>query len=169
MSCGCGCISVKTPASILADDPTADVFKTLLGGDSDDANHPYRSEEYAALWARFRYRGIGNCDLTYWQQCLADRFAEIKQKYEAKFKIYAGFLSSSFTDLAQSSGTVTYLHEDMPDTSTSSTFLSTRDTTTVKNYEGLPSTTARQAIDDVPDPYTEFAAEFDRLFVGRMY
>lgn len=161
---------MKTPASILADDPTADVFKTLLGGDSDDANHPYRSEEYAALWARFRYRGIGNCDLTYWQQCLADRFAEIKQKYEAKFKIYAGFIASSFEDLTDGSSTVQYEHEDMPDTAASAgTYLSTRDKTTVKTYSGLASTTARQAVDDVPDPYTEFAAEFDRLFVGRMY
>ena len=175
---GC-CIILETPQSILQDDEV-DVFETVMDGAFSDTE---RTACVKALWARFRYRGLGSQDRDYWLQNMKDRLSAIQQSYAEKFAIYEAYLESDFSDLA---GSVTEhkvttaprqqttTGEDMPDTAvgTSSylsdrqtlTTIETEDNETTKVYTGLPQSTLLDALGHVQDPYEMFAKEFDKLF-----
>lgn len=158
------CIHLDTPASIQTRD-SEDVFDSthvLSGNDPESARY---QKMYAALWARFRYRALGHTDKPYWIQCMKDRYAEIKATYAEKFDVYEAYLETEYTDLAEGSSKTVYKHEDVPDTATTTAeYLDTRDTTDNKVYAGLPQTTVKAALQDVQDPYADFAREFDALF-----
>lgn len=112
---------IPTPQSIL-DDDGSNVFSSIIGTD------PYAAVKTAALWARFRYRAIGSviktsCDAAdhdYWLQCMRDRYAQIKIRYDLKFSAFITWcqrLEDSGLDLytAVSETTAHTETEDMPD------------------------------------------------------
>lgn len=165
MTCYC---NLLTPQRILDDDET-DVFEQIV----PDTDYEYAAKR-SALWATYRYRFIGSCDVTEWIAVMKDRYSLIVREYDMKLRAYAAMVTevtSNGADLSagSSDSTVTTEHEDTPDTAADSTkYLSTR--TTVKangrTYDGLQSATVRDWMDGVArDPVRDFALEFSDLFV----
>lgn len=165
MTCYC---NLLTPQRILDDDET-DVFEQIV----TDTEYEYAAKR-SALWATYRYRFIGSCDVTEWVAVMKDRYSLIVREYDMKMRAFTAMVASVGTNGADlsagsSDSTVTTEHEDTPDTAADSTkYLSTR--TTVKangrTYDGLQSATVRDWMDGVArDPVRDFALEFSDLFV----
>lgn len=146
MTCNCKCI--PTPQSIY-DDTGEDVFETIFP-DSEEYHDIMRE----IMWTTYRFRGIGNCDLAYWKQCMSDRYFDIKFKYMPKFKAVEEWLTIvmdsdnpiDMSDGSSESKTTTAYghkitdsrgatkttaeHEDNPDNPAGNTkYLANRDTT----------------------------------------
>ena len=165
MTCYC---NLLTPQRIL-DDDEVDVFEQIV---------PNTDYEYAAkrgaLWATYRYRFIGSCDVTEWIAVMKDRYSLIVREYDMKMRAFAAMVASVGTNGADlsagsSESTVTTENEDTPDTAAGSTkYLSSRVTVTAggRTFEGLQSATVRDWMDGVArDPVRDFALEFSDLFV----
>ena len=158
-------IYIDTPQSIL-DDTQVDVFEQII---------PNTAYEYQKkrdeLWAKYRYRGIGSCDRTYWIQCMKDRKALIEETWDVKIKAWEQYLTSiaSSVDFSAGSSTITTTteREDTPDNPAGTTvYLSDRSKTVMdtKTYDGLESATVNDYIDSVPDPWDGFTSQFSKLF-----
>lgn len=165
MTCYC---DLLTPQRVL-DDDEIDVFEQIV---------PNTDYEYAAkrnaLWATYRYRFIGSCDVNEWIAVMKDRYSLIMREYDLKLRAYAEMVTAvtvNGTDLSagSSESTVTTENEDTPDTAADSTkYLSSRTTVTAggRTYQGLQSVTVRDWVDGVArDPIRDFADEFSNLFV----
>lgn len=165
MTCYC---NLLTPQRILDDDET-DVFEQIV------ANTEYEyAAKRSALWATYRYRFIGSCDVTEWIAVMKDRYSLIVREYDMKMRAFAAMVASVGTNGADlsagsSESTVTTENEDTPDTAANSTkYLSSRVTVTAggRTFEGLQSATVRDWMDGVArDPVRDFALEFGDLFV----
>ena len=165
MTCYC---NLLTPQRILDDDET-DVFEQIV------ANTEYEyAAKRSALWATYRYRFIGSCDVTEWIAVMKDRYSLIVREYDMKLRAFTAMVASvgiNGADLSagSSESTVTTENEDTPDTAANSTkYLSSRVTVTAggKTYDGLQSATVRDWMDGVArDPVRDFALEFSDLFV----
>ena len=158
-------VFVPTPQSIL-DDTLEDVFETII----PNTAYEYQQKR-SELWYRFRYHGIGNPDVKYWEQCMIDRYNLIEETWDIKIKAWKQYKTSvaSSVDFSASSAeskTVTE-REDMPD-SPAGTTIYLSDRTTIgyngKNYEGLESATVDDYIKAVPDPWDGFTSQFRLLF-----
>lgn len=165
MVCYC---DLLTPQRI-DDEDEIDVFEQIV---------PNTDYEYAAkrgaLWATYRYRFIGSCDVTSWIAVMKDRYNLIVREYDMKLRAYAAMVSSvtlNGADLSASGSEseVVTENEDTPDTAADSTkYLSTRTTVSAngRTYQGLQSATVRDWMDGVArDPIRDFADEFSDLFV----
>lgn len=165
MGCRC-CIQLESPQSIL-DDDNRDVFEEII----DDTEYEYEWKR-ASLWSRFRNRGIPSCDIDYWIQCMRDRYSVIMCTYNVKINAWLEYYTKVGTDGPDMSDasfhTVTVNEfEDMPDNpATDTRYLSTRNTNTVdgNTHNDLESATTRDYIDAVPNPFEDFAREFEKLF-----
>lgn len=166
MVCYC---ELLTPQRIL-DETEADVFETII------PNTEYLYEDKrAALWAMYRHRFIGSCDVNSWKQVMADRYLLIKREYDLKLRAFNEMVTSIGTngiDLSSSGAEseVTTTFEDTPDSPVYSTgeYLSNRTKTKTagKGYDGLQTDTVRSWMDGVAiDPLRSFADEFEDLFV----
>lgn len=158
-------VFVPTPQSI-KDDTLVDVFEQII------PNTAYQyTKKRSELWNRFRYVGIGNSNVTYWTQCMKDRYALIEDTWDIKIKAWVQYQTSvtssvDFSAASSESHTVTE-HEDTPDNPAGSTvYLADRNRmdTTAKSYQGLESGTVNDYIDAVPDPWDGFTSQFRRLF-----
>lgn len=164
----CGCC-IPTPASILADDET-DVFEEII----PDTEKEYAAKR-AALWVRFRYRGIGNPDKDYWLQCMKDRYAMIAASWDVKIQAWKEYLSRNEESVSMDSSsyeTVTG-NENNPQTPAvgfdeSPVYLDGRSRTKFKSQSGLDAETVRAYLDAVPNPLEDFARDFDKLFAWVM-
>lgn len=165
MVCYC---NLLTPQRILDDDET-DVFEQIVA----DTEYEYAAKR-SALWATYRYRFIGSCDVTEWIAVMKDRYSLIVREYDMKMRAFAAMVASVGTNGADlsagsSESTVTTENEDTPDTAANSTkYLSSRVTVTAggRTFEGLQSATVRDWMDGVArDPVRDFALEFSDLFV----
>lgn len=113
---------VDTPQSIYDDpDNPRDVFDEVLG---EDDTAPYYQVMYDALWARFRYHGIGSCNIDYWVRCMKDRYMQIYEPYMLKFTAWDKWLTDisdkggpDWMDSRTETESLT-AHEDYPDTKT---------------------------------------------------
>ena len=164
MSCNCSCI--PTPQSIY-DEYERDVFDEIFG-DVD-----YGNIMKVMMWSTYQYRGIGNCNIDYWVQCMYGRFTQIISKYLPKFKVfdewYNNVMSIDPVDLSE--GATNYQMvtemEDNPDNPQGDTkYLSDRNTVVYdgKTYSGLSSETIAKFMDYVPDLTAQFTDEFRKQF-----
>ena len=158
-------VFVKTPQSI-KDETTEDVFETII----PNTEYQYQKKR-SELWARFRYHGIGNNDVQYWEQCMIDRYNLIAETWDIKIKAWEQYKTSivSSVDFSQSSGESTTVteREDTPDNPAGTTiYLADRTTLKFqgKNYEGLESETVDDYIKAIPDPWDGFTSQFRMLF-----
>lgn len=166
MVCYC---ELLTPQRIL-DETEADVFEVII----PNTEYQY-ADKRAALWAMYRHRFIGSCDVQSWEQVMADRYLLIKREYDLKLRAFSEMVTSIGTngiDLSSSGAEseVTTTFEDTPDSPVYSTgeYLSNRTKTKTagKGYDGLQSETVRSWIDGIAiDPLRRFADEFEDLFV----
>lgn len=76
---------VRTPQSILEEDER-DVFEEII------PSATYHQAMRDALWNRFRYRGIGSCDVNYWVTCMHDRYSQIQERYTTRFNAWTKWL-----------------------------------------------------------------------------
>ena len=162
MACSC---KIDTPDSIKYYD-NRDVFEEII----DDSEYMYQQKR-DELWAKYRYRGIGSCNIDYWVQCMIDVYNVIKETWDIKIRTWEQYKLSvaSTIDLSESSThyDMTTEHEDTPDTSLSATrYLSDRNTSTydASSKSGLESKTVSDYIKAVPDPWDAFTNEFRKLF-----
>lgn len=164
MTCRCACI--PTPQSIY-DDDNRDVFDEIF--DTVD----YGDIMKIMMWSTYQYRGIGNCDVDYWIQCMKGRFAQIVSKYLPKFKVFDEWYTSVYgvdpVDLSDGATDYTMVTEmeDNPDNPQgTSVYLSDRNTVTYggKTHSGLSSETISRFMDYVPDLTVEFTDEFRKQF-----
>lgn len=164
MTCSCNC-KIDTPDSILNYD-SRDVFEEII----PNTEYQYQQKR-DELWAKYRYRGIGSCNVDYWVQCMTDVYSIIKETWDVKIRTWEQYKTSVAltVDLSESSSHYDLVteHEDTPDTALSTTrYLSDRNTSTydATNKSGLESKTVRDYIDAVPDPWDGFTNEFRKLF-----
>ena len=165
MTCDDCCCEIPTPKSIL-DDDEIDVFEEII---SD--SWTYHDVMRAALWSNYMYRGIGNCDVAYWIQCMKNRFFQINTIYTVKFQAIDEWLTSltGNIDLSDSSSEYTTVteNEDNPDNPQGTTvYLSDRNTVKYngRSYGGLSSETVSRFIDAVSNIEKQFADEFREQF-----
>ena len=166
MVCYC---ELLTPQRIL-DETEADVFEVII----PNTEYQY-ADKRAALWAMYRHRFIGSCDIQSWEQVMADRYLLIKREYDLKLKAFSDMITDISTNGIElsSSGAeseVVTTYEDTPDSPVYSTdeYLSNRTKTKTagKGYDGLQTDTVRSWMDGVAiDPLRRFADEFRDLFV----
>lgn len=165
MVCYC---DLLTPQRVL-DEDEVDVFEQIV----PNTDYEYAAKR-SALWATYRYRFIGSCDVNEWIAVMKDRYSLIVREYDLKLRTYAAMVTEvtvNGADLSQSSSesSVVTENEDTPDTADTGTrYLSTRTTVTAggKTYQGLQSATVRDWMDGVArDPIRDFADEFSSLFV----
>ena len=161
------CLEIPTPQSIL-DDDNRDVFEEII-----DDSEVYHDMMRGILWAFYRYRGIGNCDLDYWVQNMKDRYLQVRVLYLPKFKLIDEWLTEVLgndpVDLSEGKNDYTMITEmeDTPDNPVgTSRYLSDRNTVTYngKTYSGLSSETVSKFLDYVPDLERQFAEEFRKQF-----
>ena len=164
LSCDC-CITVETPQSIL-DRTTVDVFEQII----PNTAYQYQKKRNE-LWYKYRYRGIGSCDQTYWIQCMKDRYALIEETWDIKIKAWIQYQTSvaSSVDFASGSfqNTTVTEREDTPDNPAGTTvYLSNRSTVNMsgKTYDDLESQTVDDYIKAIPDPWDGFTSQFRELF-----
>lgn len=157
-----------TPQRI-EDEQEVDVFEEIV----DDTEYQYQAKR-GALWAVYRFRFIGSCDVDSWIQVMRDRNALIQREYDMKLRAYAKLVSDVSTDgadmtQASNESTMVNEHEDTPGSADDNLkYISERNTMTVngKNYQGLQSVTVRDWMDGVArDPIRDYADEFGNLFV----
>lgn len=144
---------IDTPQSVM-DASGRDVFEEII----PNTAYSY-TKKRNELWSRYRYFGIGSCNIEYWIQCMKDRYALIEESWDAKIKAWDEYVASiaskvsfaagsnsetvtdtrSFTtehtgtisDSGSNTGTVTTEREDTPDNPAGSTkYLAERDTRT---------------------------------------
>lgn len=166
MVCYC---ELLTPQRILEEDEV-DVFEIII----PNTEYQY-ADKRAALWAAYRHRFIGSCDVQSWEQVMADRYLLIKREYDLKLKAFSEMVASIGTngiDLSSSGAEseVTTTYEDTPDSPVYSTgeYLSNRTKTKTagKGYDGLQTDTVRSWMDGIGmDPLRMFTTEFRDLFV----
>ena len=165
MSCCDNAIMIMTPQAI-DDRDNRDVFEEII------PNTAYQyQQKRAELWNRYRYVGIGSCDIDYWVQCMTDRYNLIEETWDIKIKAWEAYKTkvTSGIDFSQSSyemQTIT-AREDTPDNPQGTTvYLSDRSTTdqSGKSYQDLESKTVDDYIKYVPDPWDGFANEFRQWF-----
>lgn len=165
MTCGCKCI--PTPQSIL-DEDNRDVFEDIF-----DDSEAYHDEMRDIMWAFYRFRGIGNCNVDYWVQTMIDRYRQIQLMYIPKFKLIDQWLGEVLGNdpIDLSEGATDYTMktetEDNPDNPQgTSVYLSDRNTVTYngKTYSGLSSETVNRFMEYVPDLERQFAEEFKKQF-----
>ena len=157
---------IKTPQSI-EDADNRDVFEEII----PNTAYEYQKKR-AELWARFRYYGIGSCDVDYWVQCMSDRYALIEETWDTKIKAWNAYqtrITGNGIDLSASSfeSQTVVSREDTPDNPAGTTiYLSDRTTTDYsgKNYQDLESQTVDDYIKAIPDPWDGFTSQFLRYF-----
>lgn len=154
-------ICIPTPRSILEDD-NRDVIAEIIP-DSEK----YYLDKRKILLSRYGYRGIGNCDIDYWVNCMKSRYAEIVTEYDLKLDVFEKLKDP--LDLSEESyhNTTTTDYEDTPSSQIESEkYLSNRTTITSDGSRevGLKSITISQYSDAIRDPLINFALEFKDLF-----
>lgn len=184
---GCKCISVDTIQSLL--DEGTDILASVL---SDVAGIEERDLRRDALMSMYRYRMIGSCDVERWAQRMRDRVAELEPAWSRRFMLWQDtLLDSEFSDLHDRVRTVTdesetslketvdSEREDIPETANAmdTKYLSERSagtkdtdgessrTVTEKERTGLAWELFKRSIVSIPNPYREWANEFDELFL----
>ena len=165
MSCGCRCdCCLETPQSIL-DKDDIDVFEEIIP-DSES----YYTKKREALWARYQFMGIGHTDRAYWLQCMKNRYAQISEQYDLKFKAWTDWLTAqaALTETSFSDYEATTENEtvDLPDTpiSATDTYLSVEGRTRYKTSGGNDPEKADRWMRAVPNPMEDFAMEFSKQF-----
>lgn len=160
------CSCIPTPQSIL-DEYERDVFDEIFG------EVDYGDVMKVMMWSTYQFRGIGNCNIDYWVQCMYGRFTQIVSKYLPKFKVfdewYTQVMGVDPVDLSEGATEYTMKNEneDTPDNPQgTSVYLSDRNTTTYngKTYSGLSSETISRFMDYVPDLTAQFTDEFRQQF-----
>lgn len=97
--CRCsGRLDAATPQQIM-DDMEIDVFGEIITLTRSESE--WLEEYKKALWQRYRFRYIANCDLEYWEQCVADKMAFEIPKFDAFMDKFADTI---MTDLEAASG-----------------------------------------------------------------
>lgn len=162
-----------TPYSILNDpDDGEDVFETIFP--TSDA---YYSEKRLAMWNRFHDTGIGNADKSYWERCMKAKAGEIEGRYVIKFRVWSEYqarLAANTGDVDISDGEVesesVNKNYDPPEVYVSGTtandYLADQNKTEYKqvSHGGTEADSVRQYMDDVSNPFEDYAREFDKLF-----
>lgn len=164
----------------LAQDGTdilAEIFPQYVNPDDPtEGEYPYWSEKRNALWNRFHDTGIGNPDTEYWVRCMSAKAAELDTRYLIRFRVYAEYKArvAALTAVDLSDGSLesssTHRTYDPPEVSVqgkvAEDYLAdqTRTDFEQKSYGGTDPASVGQYMDDLPDPYAEYAREFDKLF-----
>lgn len=123
-----------------------------------------------ALWDKYRYRMINNCNRGLWMDYLGDKARSLYRKYNVLFEMFEDI---DFTDEAaaafENEGTTE--SEDYPDTplQADDKYLSgkTSARSKGKSYTGTAIDTYRADLDRHENPYNRFADEFESLFLNR--
>lgn len=188
MNCMCGGrLHISTPQSV-KDELEIDVFDEIFT--LSDITSDYADDYKKALWLTYRNRMIGNCDLEYWEQCVADRLSMMHPIYDALMTKWSDFdptdtavssydLQIDATKIPDTDGDVTtYKREDMPVTPVGTDeYLADRNETkyapnhrdhhSYRAEEGLNAETFAQMMDSIESPLMRFVSEFDRFFLNR--
>ena len=176
-------VLMPTPYSILNDpDDGEDVFETIFPQWVDPNDHtlgerPFWEEKRKALWARFHDTGLGNPDKPYWERCMMGKALEIEDRYQVKFRVWSEYqtrLSNNTGDVDISDGEVesqsVNRNYDPPEVAvsgdTATNYLADQNTTDYRqvSHGGTEADSVRQYMDDVSNPFEDYAREFDRLF-----
>ena len=75
-------VCLPTPKSILSK-YQRDIFRETINDREE-----FYLEKREILWATYRNRGIGHCDIDYFIQNLQDKYDRIKSKYDIKIEMY---------------------------------------------------------------------------------
>jgi hypothetical protein len=158
-------IEVHTLASLTADDPEI-LTRIITEGDYPNDYTKLRS----AFLQRFRYRMIGSCSASEWEEVVTDTAEGMAWIWN---QIFDGVRSKNLGDMTDRTATVsTHTEsESMPDISTTATqYLDNRsDVVTessnsdVTNMRGI-----KELLADLKDPYAEWCKEFDEFFLNRL-
>lgn len=157
---------VPTPQSILDETTTRDVFAEIFG---DDQSDDFAQWAQNMMWQRYRYTGIGNCDVDYWVRCMLDRFQIIEKKWRLKYKTLETFEPEeiSLEDYNVKSETESTF-EDFPNTTVDSEnqYLSNRNRgkSNVSQDSGMLFERINKYNDQIRDYSFDFCQEFEDLF-----
>ena len=136
----------------------------------------YCTKCYNALNARYEWRMVGHTEVQdYWVPVFKNRIKVSWNKWILKFAAFEAHKTDLGSDTDMTSTTTTHNeNEDLPESvpATDDKYLSSRQngTVTYTAASGKPSTTLREiqdALDDVGDPYDDWARTFDDLFLNR--
>ena len=166
-------VLMPTPYSILNDpDDGEDVFETIFPNTDS-----YYTEKRKALWMRFHDTGLGNADKAYWERCMMAKAGELEGRYAIKFRVWSEYqarLAANTGDVDISDGEVesqsVNRNYDPPEVSvsgdTATNYLADQNTTDYRqvSHGGTEADSVRQYMDDVSNPFEDYAREFDRLF-----
>lgn len=164
MSCCKRC--VPTPQSILDDTTTRDVFAEIFGNDDSDE---FAVWAQSMMWARYRYTGIGNCDVNYWVRCMLDRYHIIEKKWRLRFETLETFEPTNIEldDYSIKSETESTF-EDFPNTvvDPNNQYLSNRSRgkSSVSQDTGMLFERINKYNDAIRDYSFDFCQEFEDLF-----
>lgn len=155
-------ICIPTIASLLEDG--RDVIHEIIGVQE----YEYL-EKRKILIAYYNYRGIGNCDVDYWVNCMKQKYAFIKDEYDIKIKAFLSLKNKENIDLNSDKLTQHNEHtfEDTPSQQiTNQLYLSTRNKNdlTQQRQTDNDAVATMNYIDFVKDPFNDFAVEFKELF-----
>ena len=166
-------IPIDTVQSIIDDEDKAPVLYRILDGAFPEGQGPGSAEVRAHFIARFRYRMIASTDFSRWAAALDDRFTLVRDGALMQWEILQAN-KDSFTELnsSQTDYTDTYSREEMPFSVPAGgpQYLKSRDTHDMhaKGFTDLNTTTAKQAMQDVPDFWEVFLDRFEDCFLRRI-
>ena len=156
-------ICIPTISSILSDD-SRDVIAEII----PNSEYEYLKKREIML-SYYSYRGIGNCDVDYWVNCMKQKYAFIKDEYDIKIKAFLNLKNKENIDLNSDKLTQhnEYTFEDTPSQQiTNQLYLSTRNKNdfTQQRQSDNDAVATVNYIDFVKNPFNDFALEFKELF-----
>ena len=168
-----GCIPVDTIQSILDDTERAPNLEQAFTEAFPAGQGPTPAEVKEHFVARFRYRMIASLSFDRWLRALRDRFTLVRDEALVQWEILQAN-KDSFTELnsSQTDYTDTYSREEMPFSIPAGgpQYLKSRDTHDMhaKGYTDLNTSTAKQAMQDVPDFWEMYLDRFEDCFLRRI-
>ena len=204
MSCGCSCgcsCDVPTPKWIYDNETVTveiegvetqvprDVFSEII-----DAGDDYADVMRQALWANYGYRGIGACpdpepdangntNIDYWLQAMRFRYWQIRTVYQARFAVFADFLtrlqqdgpdysigSTKYDSITGDENNPQDPVADWDDPYSTTLYLDRRTWVrqNSKSFAGLDPETVAQYMDSIENIEKRFADEFREQFAWVM-